>query len=244
MIRRKINYTLCVIMVGSSVSMWAMEGLTIVGTNSQEGHAVRIHTTGISSGTGSPVVLSKGLLRRRNSAPDAVGGSYDLRKTLAALILQQDSVFNERQAAASPSGSVRAHCPGSPSSSDEQNPILMAKTPETPATPVGYILSSVEKTVIEVGLKKEYSNDGCVIERTRCFLQETFSRSSTNEAQDYGTIHLRIDLNAKKCSLDNIELNKNLIASDALKASITRDLELRATTLAAERQKELEEETQ
>lgn len=242
MIRRNIKHTLCVIMVGSSVSIWGMDGVTIIRANSQEsGHEVLIRPPGVNSGTASPVPLSRGL-RRRNSAPDA-GGSHDLRRALAALILNQDSSFNERQALASPSAnSLHTHCPDSPRSSDEKNSIPMPKTPETPATPVGYILSSIEKAVIEVQLENEDSDDGCIFERIRCFPQEVFSRHSHAEAQDYGTIYLKVDPITKQCSLGKIELNEHLIAPNQLKASIKQDLELRATALAGERQRELKQE--
>jgi hypothetical protein len=196
------------------------------------------------SGTSSPIVGSP-LKPRRNSAPDASAGSHDLRKALAVLALNQDNSNNDQLPLPSPSGSsLHNFCPDTPRSSDEKNSHTQCKTPETPITPAGYILSSVEQAVIDCPLRKQSLEDGSVVERIRVFPREMFSGDKNEDVQDYGTITLKVDPTTNTCIVYHIGLNEALGMSEERRSSIKRDLELRGADLAAERQKELREENE
>ena len=196
------------------------------------------------SGTSSPIVGSP-LKPRRNSAPDASAGSHDLRKALAVLALNQDNSNNDQLPLPSPSGSsLHNFCPDTPRSSDEKNSHTQCKTPETPVTPAGYILSSVEQAVIDCPLRKQSLEDGSVVERIRVFPREMFSGDKNEDVQDYGTITLKVDPTTNTCFFDHIELNQALEVSNERKLSIEQDLKVRGLALAAERQKELREENE
>lgn len=244
MMQRKGTYTLCVMMVSSSVSMW---GMAEVRTNNNRalsqgsGREILIRPAQIHSGSVSPIGASR-VVTRRNSAPDSPRGSQDLRRSLAALILNQESPLNEARALPSPSGnSLQASYPDTPRSFDEKT--STSKTPDTPMTPAGYILPSVQEMVIDHQLKQQSLEGGSVIERIRVFPRAMFSSNPGDHVdQDYGTIYLKVNAAAKTCVLLNVELNENLSISYDLKKAIKEDLMLHAVNLAGERQKELREQ--
>lgn len=240
MVRYGIKHVMCVILASSSISMWGMEEAPRTYRSNSQGfrfasinRAIEINSEGAS-----PVSGCKSI-KRRNSAPDSPR-SLDLRKTLAALILNPENSSNERVTIPSPSGNAIPGYSYTPRSSDGNSPNSGPKTPNTPGTPVTptYTLPGVKKIVVESALPTRPVAAGVVMERVRAFPRDTFNSNWQGDVWEYGTMHLKVDRNTKTCVLEHVELHPS-IESD-LHDSMLKDLQARGNILAAERQKEMQ----
>jgi len=261
MVLHNMKHALCIIMVSSSVVSLAMEVTespprTNSHESSQEEHealVARLRSVTLQPENSSLLLIRKQQGSRRGSVPNSSGaGTPDLLKSIVISL----HAINENNALASPKPSSRVNSPrlNSPRTNFLYNygPVTprspaddLRTSPPTPITPdtpqLGHSLSVTGHRVIEINLKDEESKDGYTIKRIRIFPQNDFSRHcTTHNPQDYGTIFLKEDRHTKTCVVHRIELNKENNAVQINGDSVKKDLELRASELAAEKEKELQ----